>query len=363
MRDSIENNINTKRNFKSRYVIAIKDNIIFTVTAVILLIAISALFVNYAVKVNSDIENPAKSKNYIKWVEFNVPFSVLDKALKYDIESYGKEIPLNWIETLAYVTAKNWGHLTDEKKINKDIDALVKALRGNKSFDELKANFKQYDYFFEAYSAVLSEYVGEYEVLEAAKDEPDKEEWVKKYGLRVFSPVAKGYSYSHYDDFGNSRSYGYRRKHLGNDIMGNIGTPIIAVEDGYIEALGWNRYGGWRIGIRTHDKKRYYYYAHLRKDHPFNLNLKEGDFVQAGDVIGYLGMTGYSTKENVNNITIPHLHFGIQIIFNEVQKDSSNQIWIDAYNIVKLLSKNRMPVTKVDKDFEPTRKIHTIPTD
>jgi murein DD-endopeptidase MepM/ murein hydrolase activator NlpD len=93
-------------------------------------------------------------------------------------------------------------------------------------------------------------------------DKPDKEEWVKKYGLKVFSPIARGYGYSHYDDFGNSRSYGYRRKHLGNDIMGSIGTPIIAVEDGYIESLGWNQYGGWRIGIRTHDKKRYYYYAH-----------------------------------------------------------------------------------------------------
>ena len=105
------------------------------------------------------------------------------------------------------------------------------------------------------------------------------------------------------------------------------------------------------------------YYDHLRKDHPFNLKLKEGDFVQAGDVIGYLGMTGYSAKENINNINIPHLHFGIQIIFDEVQKDGINQIWIDAYNIVRLLSKNRMPVVKVGKDFEPAKKIHMIPTD
>ena len=332
-------------------------------------ITVSGLFLNYAIKVNSNTDNYDKSKNYIKWIEFNVPFSVLEKALKYDIESYGKETPLNWIEILAYVTAKNWGQLTDIKKINKDIDVLVKSLRENKHenktevFDEFKANLKQYDYFFEAYNAVLSGYVGEYEVLEKSKELPETEEWVKKYGLKVFSPIAKGYSYSHYDDFGNPRSYGYRRRHLGNDIMGSIGTPVIAVEDGYIEALGWNQYGGWRIGIRTHDKKKYYYYAHLRKDHPFNLNLKEGGFVQAGDVIGYLGMTGYSTKENVNNITIPHLHFGIQIIFDEVQKDGVNQIWIDAYNIVRLLSKNKMPVVKVDKDFEAEKKINMIPTD
>ena len=73
-----------------------------------------------------------------------------------------------------------------------------------------------------------------------------------------------------------------------------IGTPVIAVESGYVEALGWNQYGGWRIGIRSFDKKRYYYYAHLRQNYPFQAELKEGDVVTAGDVIGYLGHTGYS---------------------------------------------------------------------
>lgn len=101
---------------------------------------------------------------------------------------------------------------------------------------------------------------------------------------------------------------------------GSIGTPIVAVESGYIEALGWNQYGGWRVGIRSFDGKRYYYYAHLRKDHPYAKDLCEGQIVTAGDVIGYLGMTGYSSHENVNNINIPHLHFGVQLIFNEVQK-------------------------------------------
>lgn len=375
MLDSFKNSgtkIKRKSKFLNITVKLSKSNIIFTAVVLALITVSLILFINYAVRLNGGIEKKldySDSANYVKWIDFNAPFSVLEKALKYDIDSYGKETPLNWLEILSYVTAKNWGSLTDEKKINKDIDTLVKVLQSGESLDELKASLKQYDYFFEAYNAVLGGYVGEYEVLETVKDSPEKEnketkeKWVKKYGLKVFSPVAKNYGYSHYDDFGNSRSYGYKRKHLGNDIMGSIGTPIIAVEDGYIEALGWNQYGGWRVGIRTHDKKRYYYYAHLRKDHPFNMKLKEGDFVQAGDVIGYLGMTGYSAKENVNNIDIPHLHFGIQIIFDEVQKDGINQIWVDAYNIVRLLAKNKMPVMKVEKDFEPARKIHTIPTD
>lgn len=52
-------------------------------------------------------------------------------------------------------------------------------------------------------------------------------------------------------------------------------------------------------------------------------------------------MTGYSTKEDTNNINVPHLHFGIQLIFNEVQKDGPNQIWVDVYNLVDFLKKNR----------------------
>ena len=82
----------------------------------------------------------------------------------------------------------------------------------------------------------------------------------------------------------------------------------------------------------------------MRKDHPYAENIQEGQIVKAGDVIGYLGMTGYSTTENVNNINIPHLHFGMQLIFNEKQKDGANQIWIDVYNIIEFLKKNKSEV-------------------
>jgi len=187
----------------------------------------------------------------------------------------------------------------------------------------------------------------------------------KRYGLKVFSPIAAGYNYSHYNDFGNSRSYGFRRVHLGNDLLGSIGTPVVAVETGRIEALGWNQYGGWRIGIRSLDNKRYYYYAHLRKGHPYVKSLKEGDIVYAGDVIGYLGMTGYSRKEDVNNINVPHLHFGTQLIFDESQKETLAEIWINVYDIVEILSKNRSPVTYNEKTKECERiydiRFHNVP--
>ena len=240
------------------------------------------------------------------------------------------------------------------------MDKLVAELKSGKTIEELTKKMKLYKYYFEGYDSALHEFIGEYQIEIKGSNSTEKK-FEEKYGLKAFCPIAKSYSFSHYDDFGASRSYGYKRVHFGNDLMGNIGTPIIAVESGIVEAVGWNQYGGWRVGIRSFDKKRYYYYAHLRKNHPYAENIKEGQIVQAGDVIGYLGMTGYSTKENVNNINVPHLHFGIQLIFDEVQKEGPNQIWCDLYDLVNFLQRNRSEVYKSNQETKDySRKIDFI---
>jgi len=86
----------------------------------------------------------------------------------------------------------------------------------------------------------------------------------------------------------------------------------------------------------------------------------EGKIVKAGDVIGYLGMTGYSTKENVNNINVPHLHFGMQLIFDESQKEGVNQIWIDVYQIINFLKKNKSEVYKAYEDTKDYERKYNI---
>ena len=130
------------------------------------------------------------------------------------------------------------------------------------------------------------------------------------------------------------------------------GTPICAIEGGVVEALGWNQYGGWRIGIRSHDGQRYWYYAHLQKGRPYAAGLKEGDTVQAGQVIGYMGRTGYSTEEDTDNIEVVHLHLGLQLIFDESQKECLSEIWIDVYDIVRLLNEHRSSIRKTADGWE-----------
>ena len=79
------------------------------------------------------------------------------------------------------------------------------------------STLKFYNYFFQSYDAIFHEYIGEYEI--ATVDEQGNKKYVKKYGLKAFSPIAKNYYFSHYKDFGSARSYGYRRVHLGNDLL------------------------------------------------------------------------------------------------------------------------------------------------
>ena len=293
------------------------------------------------------------SADPIKWVDFDVPYESMKYAMNVDIQTSDQERHLNWIDILAVAACRTGGKC--------GLDSVRKAaadLKGDKSAQELLGEENQYfRYYQEAYSAVLGGFLGSYAI------EKDGQ-WISRYGLKVFSPIAEGYYYTHYDDFGASRSYGFKRKHLGNDMMGSEGTPIVAVEGGVVEALGWNRYGGWRVGIRSHDRKRYYYYAHLKKDEPYAPGLSVGQSVNAGDLIGFLGRTGYSDKENTNNIEVNHLHFGMQLIFDESQKECNSEIWIDVYQINRLLSQHRSSIRKTKTGWErvyPYRDLDVTP--
>ena len=277
----------------------------------------------------------------VKWVDFGVPYESLKYAMDVDISTAEKEKHISWIEILAIAGCRTGGKCPLEA-----VKKAAKDLEGEKHPEELLGSlYRYYPYYKESFSAVLGGLLGSYSVWKNGEEKVC-------YGLKAFSPIAAGYGYSHCDDFGNTRTFGFSRKHLGHDMMGTIGTPVVAVEGGIVEAMGWNRYGGWRIGIRSNDNKRYYYYAHLQKDRPFADGLEVGSVVQPGDLIGFMGRTGYSDKENVNNITTVHLHFGIQLIFDESQKECLSEIWIDPYDIVRLLHSHRCTVQKTEKGWE-----------
>lgn len=272
---------------------------------------------------------------FIRWVECNVSYDALCKV--YDIcrQYRGTDSEFEFSDGIAYLATRNGN------KFSKKDAKYIKDMKENAAGGDVAGKYadnKYYKYHKDAYGAVLDGFVGEYEVAETGES---------GFGVTAYFPIASGYWYNHYDDFGNSRSFGFKRKHLGHDIMGSVGAPIVAAEGGVVTELGWNRYGGWRVGITSFDGKRYYYYAHLRKGKPYADGLEKGASVAAGEVIGFLGCTGYSDKEDVNLKNCPpHLHFGMQLIFDESQKDGNSEIWIDVYELCRFLSKNRAKTVK-----------------
>ena len=91
---------------------------------------------------------------------------------------------------------------------------------------------------------------------------------------------------------------GYGRDwHPGIDIAVDYGTPVYASAAGYVEQSGW--YGGYGKYVRlSHDFGYETAYGHMSR-----LVVEAGSFVKKGEIIGYVGSTGYSTG--------PHLHFEI----------------------------------------------------
>lgn len=88
--------------------------------------------------------------------------------------------------------------------------------------------------------------------------------------------------------------------HPGIDIADDIGTPIKATADGVVTFAGWHSGGyGYMVDI-DHGNSMSTRYAHANE-----VTVSVGQFVKRGDIIAYMGNTGYSTG--------PHLHYEVHV--------------------------------------------------
>ena len=88
--------------------------------------------------------------------------------------------------------------------------------------------------------------------------------------------------------------------HGAIDIAAATGTPIKATADGVVKQAGAVTNGGGNMVTISHGDGLASVYAHQS-----SIAVKEGDHVKKGDIIGYVGQSGFATG--------PHLHFGIQL--------------------------------------------------
>ncbi|QIG55398.1 M23 family metallopeptidase [Altererythrobacter sp. BO-6] len=92
---------------------------------------------------------------------------------------------------------------------------------------------------------------------------------------------------------------GGRRNHKGIDLAAPTGTPIYATADGIVGRAEWFSSYGLYVQI-DHGAELETRYAHMSR-----LAVAEGEWVNKGDIIGYVGSTGRSTG--------PHLHYEVRI--------------------------------------------------
>lgn len=158
--------------------------------------------------------------------------------------------------------------------------------------------------------------------------------------VRCF-PVAKdpqgNETVSYEDSWGKSRNYGGNRLHEGTDILTSNNVrgyfPIVSVSDGVIEKKGWLKLGGYRLGVRSSGGV-YFYYAHLAS---YAEGIQEGSVVKAGQVIGYMGDSGYGKEGTVGKFDV-HLHFGIYL------KMRKKDVSVNPYEVLRAVDTRRVSI-------------------
>ena len=102
-----------------------------------------------------------------------------------------------------------------------------------------------------------------------------------------------------YSGFGAARDGG-RRIHHGVDIFARRGTPVLAASAGRVSRVRDTRIGGKVVWVRDPVRNASVYYAHLDSQY-----VRDGQFVEPGDTVGFVGNTGNART------TPPHLHLGL----------------------------------------------------
>jgi murein DD-endopeptidase MepM/ murein hydrolase activator NlpD len=114
------------------------------------------------------------------------------------------------------------------------------------------------------------------------------------------SPIPPDAEYWYSSGFGwrTDPFTGRRVRHLALDIAGHTGTDVLATADGIVDRVRLHKRLGWYVAI-NHGSEYRTIYGHLQK----NVVVKEGQEVQRGQVIGYLGKSGRTTA--------PHVHYAV----------------------------------------------------
>jgi murein DD-endopeptidase MepM/ murein hydrolase activator NlpD len=147
---------------------------------------------------------------------------------------------------------------------------------------------------FYHYGDTIYAFKYEYDTINGLYDYFDeKGKTLRKQFLK--SPIKFGRITSRYSLRRYVKLYGRIKPHYGTDFAAPVGTPIYSTADGVVEKVGYTRGNGNYVKIR-HNSTYATQYLHMRN---FAKGIRPGVRVKQGQVIGYVGMTGYTTGPHV----------------------------------------------------------------
>ncbi len=282
----------------------------------------------------------------------------VDIALSIDVpyliireleEEFGSSFPY-YMAAAAIDLSCDWEIYNEENYIETLKTYNQKMLNDQYAYDE---GFKTYvDIYKQAYGDiecfVIPQETYEKKVKKRIKvkytDSNGKVKYKYKYEYEYEVRLRTPY-YKVYDDFGAERNYKEQTKHKGNDTIADEMTPLVSMTDGVLERVGWNEHGGWRIGVRA-TSGAYFYYAHM-EEYGWEIeegDLEQGDKIKAGQLLGYVGDTGYGPVGTEGQF-VNHLHLQIGVKIDDYEGD----FWVNPYNAM-MFKENEMKILDVYDD-------------
>lgn len=276
------------------------------------------------------------SKKYV-WVITTICFSIITVYLLQFITSSvtNKEISMTSNETerfrelrMSKEAIKNWSDLS--RDIEENPWKVLAVLMASFDFDlsRLPSNdiknryFTDVEYYETFKREELAALIASYEAIWAD---------IQYFPIPV-STNPKAATIAYEDSWKGERNYkDTTHLHEGCDIMTSNNErgyfPVVSMTNGVVEQIGWLEKGGYRIGIRS-PCGGYFYYAHLYR---YAKDFIIGEEVKAGELLGFMGDSGYSKVEGtVGNFDV-HLHLGIYIRTEHYEEISVNPYWVLKY--------------------------------
>ncbi len=235
--------------------------------------------INYTVVDFRDTVLAYKDKKAVKYVEreasgvitSSLSEAILDQGIDYNVTNNLSEVYAWTVDFFRLQKGDRFKVIYKEKYINDTVYAGAGPIEAA-YFEHNGTPF--YAFGYEADSlTIMKDYYDE------------KANNLRRTFLRA--PVKFSRISSRYNLKRRIRYYGYKvRPHKGTDYAAPIGTPILATANGTVSESTRRGGNGKYVKIR-HNGTYSTQYLHMKKQ-----NVKKGDFVQQGEVIGWIGMTG-----------------------------------------------------------------------